>query len=55
LLVSTCVPLLLHTLQAEVYTAQCVVVAGALPHELDGVYMRNGSNPYFDPVANYMW
>lgn len=39
----------------EVFSAECEVVAGELPAELDGVYMRNGSNPFYDPYASYHW
>ncbi len=35
--------------------SECVVVEGELPAELDGMYMRNGSNPFFDPVASTHW
>lgn len=41
--------------QAEVFEHKCEVVAGELPAELDGVFMRNGSNPYYDPYAGYHW
>lgn len=44
-----------HTTQTEVYEAKCEVVSGALPAQLDGVFMRNGSNPYYDPYAGYHW
>eukprot|EP00882_Tetradesmus_deserticola_P000837 GHRQ01000910.1.p1 GENE.GHRQ01000910.1~~GHRQ01000910.1.p1 ORF type:complete len:541 (+),score=256.87 GHRQ01000910.1:282-1904(+) len=39
----------------EVFKEQCEVVEGELPAELDGVYIRNGSNPYYDPYASYHW
>lgn len=41
--------------QTEVYEAKCEVVAGELPADLDGVFMRNGSNPFYDPYAGYHW
>ena len=28
-------------------------VIGELPKDLNGVYVRNGPNPYFDPVWRY--
>jgi carotenoid cleavage dioxygenase-like enzyme len=31
------------------------VVAGALPADLDGLFVRNGSNPAFDPPGRYHW
>jgi carotenoid cleavage dioxygenase len=30
-------------------------VTGTLPPQLDGVYLRNGSNPQFDPLGAYHW
>eukprot|EP00983_Pelagomonas_calceolata_P082300 1155882-Pelagomonas_calceolata.AAC.2 len=30
-------------------------VKGTLPAELNGAYMRNGSNPYYDPYCSYHW
>jgi carotenoid cleavage dioxygenase len=42
-------------IRQEVFKAQCEVVEGELPAELDGVYMRNGSNPFYDPYASYHW
>eukprot|EP00878_Enallax_costatus_P010867 GHUV01011347.1.p2 GENE.GHUV01011347.1~~GHUV01011347.1.p2 ORF type:complete len:199 (+),score=59.97 GHUV01011347.1:2000-2596(+) len=41
--------------KTEVYLQNCEVVSGALPAELDGMYMRNGSNPYYEPYASYHW
>lgn len=32
-----------------------LVTQGAVPLELDGTYLRNGSNPYYDPYAGYHW
>jgi carotenoid cleavage dioxygenase-like enzyme len=34
--------------------AQCTVV-GDLPHDLAGVFVRNGSNPMFTPKGRYHW
>jgi carotenoid cleavage dioxygenase-like enzyme len=31
------------------------VVLGELPADLHGCYLRNGSNPYYDPYASYHW
>ena len=42
-------------IKAEVYLKDCEVVSGELPAELDGMYMRNGSNPYYEPYASYHW
>lgn len=42
-------------MQAEVFEAKCEVVSGELPPELDGVFLRNGSNPFYDPYAGYHW
>jgi carotenoid cleavage dioxygenase len=41
--------------KSEVYLKECEVVAGKLPAELDGMYLRNGSNPYYEPYASYHW
>ncbi|KAJ9507854.1 hypothetical protein QJQ45_021212 [Haematococcus lacustris] len=41
--------------KTEVTEENLKVTQGSLPPELKGVYMRNGSNPYFDPVASYHW
>ncbi len=31
--------------------ADDLAVTGSLPDGLSGVYMRNGPNPYFEPIA----
>jgi carotenoid cleavage dioxygenase len=31
------------------------VIAGELPRDLDGVYVRNGPNARFDPIGRYHW
>jgi carotenoid cleavage dioxygenase len=38
---------------SEETTADNLKVAGALPKELDGMFVRNGPNPQFPPIANY--
>jgi carotenoid cleavage dioxygenase-like enzyme len=35
--------------QQEVHAHELQVVEGAVPVELDGVYMRTGPNPQFEP------
>lgn len=30
-------------------------VLGHLPPELEGMFVRNGSNPYFEPLGHYHW
>ncbi|WP_151772191.1 carotenoid oxygenase family protein [Streptomyces abyssomicinicus] len=30
-------------------------VTGELPHDLDGVYLRNGPNPRFTPIGSYLY
>lgn len=32
-----------------------LAVEGTLPAALNGVYLRNGPNPFFKPVAGYHW
>eukprot|EP00775_Hariotina_reticulata_P011168 gene11168-11318_t len=39
----------------QIFQQECEVVAGQLPQELDGIYMRNGSNPIYEPYASYHW
>ncbi len=36
-------------------TADLAVVAGAVPADLRGVFVRNGSNPRFEPEGRYHW
>ena len=36
-------------------SAENLKVVGALPPELDGVYIRNGANPAFAPLGRYHW
>lgn len=36
-------------------TADLDVVAGAIPGDLAGVFVRNGSNPRFEPNGRYHW
>jgi carotenoid cleavage dioxygenase len=31
------------------------VIAGEVPRDLEGVYVRNGPNPRFDPAGRYHW
>ncbi|MYR88121.1 carotenoid oxygenase [Streptomyces sp. SID685] len=40
---------------AEEVDAVDLKVAGELPDELDGVYLRNGPNPRFTPVGSYLY
>ena len=35
--------------------AENLTVVGALPRELDGLYIRNGANPQFPPLGRYHW
>jgi carotenoid cleavage dioxygenase len=35
--------------------AEALPVAGELPHDLDGVFLRNGPNPVFEPRGRYHW
>lgn len=37
----------------EVFSASCEVVKGAIPLELDGMFLRNGSNPVQQVYAGY--
>lgn len=39
----------------EEFTDDALKVTGVLPKELDGLFVRNGPNPQFDPVGNYHW
>eukprot|EP00879_Flechtneria_rotunda_P014999 GHRR01015673.1.p1 GENE.GHRR01015673.1~~GHRR01015673.1.p1 ORF type:complete len:253 (+),score=75.61 GHRR01015673.1:215-973(+) len=42
-------------IKTEIFKQECQVVSGELPAELDGMYMRNGSNPYYEPYASFHW
>ncbi len=39
----------------EEVTADRLKVVGKLPAELDGMYVRNGPNPQFEPLGPYHW
>ncbi|MGK7933851.1 MAG: carotenoid oxygenase family protein [Microcystaceae cyanobacterium] len=39
----------------EEITADTLQVIGELPHELSGMFVRNGPNPQFDPIGQYHW
>ncbi|MFI6870211.1 carotenoid oxygenase family protein [Nocardia sp. NPDC050406] len=39
----------------EVTATDLPVLAGELPRDLDGVYVRNGPNPQFAPLGRYHW
>lgn len=39
----------------EEITAERLEVVGAIPKELDGVFVRNGPNPQFAPMGKYHW
>ncbi|MDV3220452.1 carotenoid oxygenase family protein [Intrasporangium sp.] len=39
----------------EVTVSDLPVLEGALPRDLDGVYVRNGPNPQFPPLGRYHW
>jgi carotenoid cleavage dioxygenase-like enzyme len=39
----------------EEATLDGLQVIGELPHDLNGVYLRNGPNPRFDPKGRYHW
>jgi carotenoid cleavage dioxygenase-like enzyme len=30
-------------------------VEGTLPSDVDGLFIRNGPNPYFNPTGDYHW
>lgn len=36
-------------------TSENLPVKGKLPQGLDGVFLRNGPNPYYDPLGRYHW
>jgi carotenoid cleavage dioxygenase-like enzyme len=40
---------------AEHTVEDLTVVAGELPSDIDGLFVRNGSNPAFDPPGRYHW
>ena len=39
----------------EEFTDENLKVTGTLPKALEGMFVRNGPNPQFDPVGNYHW
>ncbi|RDI67849.1 carotenoid oxygenase family protein [Nocardia pseudobrasiliensis] len=39
----------------EITATDLPVLAGELPADLDGVYVRNGPNPQFSPLGRYHW
>src|SRR5919202_2651140 len=39
----------------EEITAERLPVIGELPREIDGLFVRNGPNPQFDPAGGYHW
>jgi carotenoid cleavage dioxygenase-like enzyme len=39
----------------EEVTLDDLEVVGEIPHDLNGVYVRNGPNPQFDPRGRYHW
>ncbi len=39
----------------EEVTVEAVAIEGEIPHDLNGVYVRNGPNPQFDPHGRYHW
>jgi carotenoid cleavage dioxygenase len=41
--------------QSELDSAPATVVAGELPHDLQGTYSRNGPNPRFPPLGSYTY
>lgn len=42
-------------LREETTAETLAVIAGELPRDLAGVYVRNGPNPRFDPVGRHHW
>ncbi|MDJ0601918.1 MAG: carotenoid oxygenase family protein [Crocosphaera sp.] len=36
-------------------TANNLTVIGEIPHNLRGIFLRNGPNPQFSPIGNYHW
>jgi carotenoid cleavage dioxygenase len=41
--------------QQELTDAYCEVVQGVIPHDLVGIYVRNGPNPRFSPIGSYTY
>jgi carotenoid cleavage dioxygenase-like enzyme len=39
----------------EEFTLDNLEVVGEIPEDLNGVYVRNGPNPQFDPRGRYHW
>jgi carotenoid cleavage dioxygenase len=39
----------------EEQTRENLPVKGKLPEGLEGVFLRNGPNPYYDPLGRYHW
>src|SRR5688572_17998101 len=39
----------------EEFTLEGLEVVGEIPDDLNGVYVRNGPNPQFDPRGRYHW
>lgn len=39
----------------EEFTEESLKVTGTLPKGLEGMFVRNGPNPQFDPLGNYHW
>ncbi len=37
------------------FTEENLKVTGTLPKALEGMFVRNGPNPQFDPIGNYHW
>jgi len=40
---------------ADEISVERLAVVGALPPELDGIYLRNGPNPQFPPLGKHAW
>jgi carotenoid cleavage dioxygenase len=43
------------SIHTETTTRDLPVLAGELPSDLEGLFVRNGSNPAFDPPGRYHW
>jgi carotenoid cleavage dioxygenase-like enzyme len=39
----------------EEFTEDKLKIVGEIPKELDGLFVRNGPNPQFDPIGAYHW
>lgn len=39
----------------ELFVQELSVIEGHIPKDLDGQFLRNGSNPYYTPYAGYHW